>query len=278
MPPRLSLARTQEALSGSSATLAFFGLSICGVGRQLAAVTAERTASFTTTHWSVVLAARQPDSPQATEALEQLCRTYWYPLYAYVRRRGYNPEDSEDLTQEFFARFLAGKYLASVERGRAKFRSYLLGALNHFLADAWDHAHRAKRGGGQPLQALDMQSGESRYALEPAQELAPDRLFDRRWALTVLDQVLRRLRREYEQSGKGRLFEKLSVLLPGDAEANPYGELARDLGMSENAVRVAVHRLRRRYGQLFSSEVAHTVADPAEIQDEMRYLLAAASM
>jgi RNA polymerase sigma-70 factor (ECF subfamily) len=230
-------------------------------------------ATFATTHWSVVLAAGQSADAQASEALEQLCRTYWYPLYAYVRRRGYTPEDAEDLTQEFFARFLAGKYLASVDRARAKFRSYLLGALNHFLADAWDHAHRIKRGGGQALQSLDVRSGESRYTYEPVAELTPDRLFDRRWAFTVLEQVLSRLRQEYERSGKGHLFEKLSAFLPGDAEADPYGELARELGMTESAVRVAVHRLRRRYGQLFSTEVAHTVASPAEIPDEMRYLL-----
>jgi RNA polymerase sigma factor (sigma-70 family) len=234
-------------------------------------------ATFATTHWSVVLAAGQSTDAQTSEALEQLCRTYWYPLYAYVRRRGYTPEDAEDLTQEFFARFLAGKYLASVDRERGKFRSYLLGALNHFLADAWDHAHRIKRGGGQATQTLDVRSGESRYTLEPVAELAPDQLFDRRWALTVLDQVLGRLRQEYERSGKGRLFERLSAFLPGDAEADSYAELARELGMTESAVRVAVHRLRRRYGQLFSSEVAHTVSSPAEIQDEMRYLLAAVS-
>lgn len=236
----------------------------------------ERAATFATTHWSVVIAAGTPDSPQATEALERLCRTYWYPLYAYTRRRGYNPQDSEDLTQEFFARFLAGAYLAKVDRARAKFRSYLLGALNHFLADAWDHAHRLKRG-GQVIQALDVNSGESRYALEPVEAFTPDRLFDRRWALTVLDEVIGRLRQEYEHSGKGRLFKKLSALLPGDTEAGSYRELARDLEITESAVRVAVHRLRRRYGQLFANEVAHTVADPAEIPDEMRHLLAAAS-
>jgi len=232
---------------------------------------------FATTHWSVVLAAGHSTDTQASAALEELCRTYWYPLYAYVRRRGHNPEDAEDLTQEFFARFLAGNYLAGVDRERAKFRSYLLGAMNHFLADAWDHAHRIKRGGGQALQTLDLCSGESRYTLEPVTELTPDRLFDRRWALTLLNQVLSRLRQEYEQSGKGRLFERLSPFLPGDAEADSYSDLARELEMTESTVRVAVHRLRRRYGQLFSSEVAHTVANPAEIQEEMRYLLAVVS-
>ena len=232
---------------------------------------------FATTHWSVVLAAGQEASPQSAEALEQLCRAYWYPLYAYVRRRGYNPEDAEDLAQEFFARFLAGNYLVRVDRERAKFRSYLLGALNHFLADAWDHAHRLKRGGGQANQPFDVRSGESRFTLEPVAELTPDRLFDRGWALTVLDQVISRLRQEYEQSGKRRLFDKLSAFLPGDAEADSYGELARELGMTEGTVRVAVHRLRRRYGELFSAEVAHTVSSPAEIHDEMRYLLGAVS-
>ncbi|MBI4327289.1 MAG: hypothetical protein HY674_18795 [Chloroflexi bacterium] len=146
----------------------------------------------------------------------------------------------------------------------------MLGALNHCQADAWDHARRIKRGGGQTLQPLDVSSGESRYTLEPVEELTPDRLFDRRWALTILDQVLGRLRQEYEQSGKGRLFEKLSPFLLGDAEADSYGNLAKELEMTEGAVRVAVHRLRRRYGQLFASEVAHTVSSPAEIQEEMR--------
>ncbi len=238
---------------------------------------ARTAAQFATTHWSVVLAAGDSTSPDSKKALEQLCRTYWYPLYVYVRRRGHNPEDAEDLTQEFFTRFLAGKYLARVDRERARFRSYLLGALNHFLADAWDHAHRVKRGGGQALQTLDVCSGEARYQLESAVELAPDRLFDRRWAFLVLDQVLSRLRQEYERSGKGQLFEKLSAFLPGDAEADSYAVLARELEMTESAVRVAVHRLRRRYGQLFSREVAHTVASPAEIPDEMRDLLAVVS-
>ena len=232
---------------------------------------------FATTHWSVVLAAGQSDSAPGQHALETLCRAYWYPIYVYVRRKGHGPDDAEDLTQEFFVRFLAGNYLASVDRERAKFRSYLLGALNHFLADAWDHAHRVKRGGGQANQPFDVRSGESRYTLEPVAELTPDRLFDRGWALTVLDQVISRLRQEYEQSGKSPLFDKLSAFLPGDAEPDSYGELARELGMTEGAVRVAVHRLRRRYGELFSAEVAHTVSSPAEIHDEMRYLLAAVS-
>ena len=166
-------------------------------------------AQFATTHWSVVLAASESESPNSREALEQLCQQYWYPLYVYVRRNGHNPQDAEDLTQEFFARFLAGNYLARVDRERARFRSYLLGALNHFLADAWDHAHRIKRGGGQVLESLDVRSGESRYTLEPAVELAPDRLFDRRWAFTLLDQVLRRLRQEYERSGKGQSLREV---------------------------------------------------------------------
>ena len=233
---------------------------------------------FTTTHWSVVLAARWSDSPQAAEALEKLCRAYWYPLYAYVRRRGHGAEDAEDLTQEFFARLIAGDGLAGVDRNRAKFRSYLLGALNHFLADAWDHSRRVKRGGGQAIQPLDVAAGESRYVLEPAAEVSPDRLFDRRWALTVLDQVLCRLRKEYERSGRGRLFAQLSPLLLGEGEAEACRAIALELEMTEGAVRVALHRLRRRYGQVFANEVAHTVSDPSELESEMRHLLAAVSL
>jgi len=239
--------------------------------------TESKSALFTTTHWSVVLTAGQSNSCQAAEALEKLCRIYWYPLYAYVRRRGYNPEDAQDLTQEFFARFLAKNYLAGVDRQRGRFRSYLLGALNHFLSDAWDHAHRLKRAAVQNVLPIDGQSGETRYATEPVDELSPDRLFDRRWALTLLDQVLSQLRQEHQAAGKARLFEKLSGFLTGETGSDAYPQIAAELGMTEGAVRVAVHRLRKRYGDLFMREVAQTVSSPQEIREEMQYLLAAVS-
>jgi len=235
-------------------------------------VSAAGSAEFATTHWSVVLAAAQQESPQAAEALETLCRTYWYPLYAYVRRRGHAPEDAQDLIQEFFARFLARNYLAGVDRRRGRFRSYLLGAVNHFLADDWDRRHRLKRRSQACPVPFDAASGEDRYALEPVDERSPDRLFERRWALTLLDLVLGQLQREYQDGGKEQVFAGLSVFLTGEAEGEGYRQAAEALKMTEGAVRVAVHRLRQRYGELFHQAVADTVETPEEIADEMRHL------
>jgi RNA polymerase sigma factor (sigma-70 family) len=228
---------------------------------------------FATTHWSVILTAGKGESEQAAEALEKLCLTYWYPLYAYVRRRGYCPEDAQDLIQEFFARFLARNDLARVDRTRGRFRSYLLGALNHYLADDWDRRHRLKRGGQTCQVPFDVASGESHYALEPVDERSPDRLFERRWALALLDLVLSQLQREHQTGGKERLFARLSVFLPGEAEDLSYRQVAQELQMTEGATRVAVHRLRQRYGELFHEAVADTVEDPGDIPDEKRYLL-----
>jgi DNA-directed RNA polymerase specialized sigma24 family protein len=234
---------------------------------------ATRQGLFATTHWSVVLQAGSGESPHAAAALEHLCRAYWYPLYAYVRRRGYGPEDAQDLTQEFFARLLARNDLAAVDRKRGRFRSYLLGALNHFLADDWDRRHRLKRGGQTWPVPFDAASGEGHYALEPIDERSPDRLFERRWALALLDLVWRQLQREHQAGGKERLFARLSVFLPGEAEGEGYRQAAEELQMTEGATRVAVHRLRQRYGELFRQAVADTVEDPAEIPDEMRHLV-----
>jgi len=230
-----------------------------------------RQGAFATTHWSVVLQAGGGESAQAAAALDELCRTYWYPLYAYVRRRGYGPEDAQDLIQEFFARFLARNYLAGVDQRRGRFRSYLLGALNHFLADDWDRKHRLKRGAQTCPIPFDTGNGEANYRLEPVDERSPDWIFERGWALALLDLVLRRLQREYEDGGKQRLFDRLSVFLTGEGER--YRQVAEALGMTEGAARVAVHRLRQRYGELFRQAVADTVEDPEEIPDEMRYLL-----
>jgi RNA polymerase sigma factor (sigma-70 family) len=228
---------------------------------------------FSTTHWSTVLAAGEKQSPQGAQALERLCRTYWYPLYAYVRRCGVESHDAEDLTQEFLARFLAGNGIADADPEKGRFRFYLLRSLKHFLSDAWDHERRVKRGGGQRLVSLDGPGGEERYRLEPRDELSPDRLFERRWALTLLDQVLNRLGQEYETAGKGALFGQLKRFLTDDA-SGAYPEAARKLGMSEGALRVAAHRLRRRYGELLRMEIARTVACPEEVAEEMRHLRA----
>jgi DNA-directed RNA polymerase specialized sigma24 family protein len=219
------------------------------------------------------MAAGQRDTPQAAVALEQLCRTYWYPLYAYVRRRGYCLEDAKDLTQEFFARFLAGDSMHRADQRRGRFRSYLLGAFNHFLSDEWDKSHRLKRGGQVCQVSLDAASGEARYALEPADEHSPDRLFERRWALALLDGVWRQLQQEYEAAGKERLFARLSDFLTGGVEEGSYRLKAEELQMTEGATRVAVHRLRQRYGELFHQAVADTVEHPEEIADEMRHLI-----
>lgn len=227
---------------------------------------------FATTHWSVVLAAKGSNTTDATEALEKLCRAYWYPLYAYVRRQGENPQDAQDLTQGFFTRLLEKDYLAQVDRAKGKFRSFLLAALKHFLADERDKARAQKRGGGRPLISLDAQEAEERYRLEPAHDLTPEKLFERRWALSLLFAVFDRLAQDYAEAGKAELFQVIQAFLtPNDGQAD-YASAARRLNMKEGAVRMAVHRMRRRYGILFRQEVAHTVSTEDEIDDEMNQL------
>jgi len=229
---------------------------------------------FATTHWSVVVAAGRTDSSQASEAMAQLCRTYWYPLYAYMRRKGYDSHEAQDLTQEFFARLLARNYLNIADRNRGKFRSFLLGSLEHFLAREWTKAHAQKRGGGNVIFSLDEVDAENRYLLESAPELAPDKIFDRRWATTLLEQALERLRADYATDHKGNLFARLEVFLTGNAPEASYAEIAASLNMSEGALKVAVHRLRQRYGELVRTEIAQTVAAPEEIDEELQYLFA----
>jgi RNA polymerase sigma-70 factor (ECF subfamily) len=231
-------------------------------------------AQFATTHWSVVLEAGQHVSNEANLALEILCRTYWYPLYAYVRRKGYDAHVAQDLTQEFFARLLARNYLSVADRNRGKFRSFLLSCLEHFLAREWTKAHAQKRGGGQTLFSLDETDAESRYLLEPAHELTAEKIFDRRWATTLLDHAMARLREECLASQKGELFEKTQNHLSGEKGEASYAELAVALGMSQGAIKVAVHRLRQRYGELVRAEIAQTVANPEEVDEELRYLFA----
>ncbi len=231
------------------------------------------TAEFATTHWSVVLAAGDSNSPAAAESLEALCRTYWFPLYAYVRRRGYRPEEAQDLTQEFFARLLARKAFEHLTREGGKFRSFLLKALNRFLVNEWERHQAQKRDERKIAFSLDGLDPESRYRFEPAEEMSPELLFDRKWAATLLDQAMNRLRGEYAAEGKAELFQRLQPCLTGAQCTLPYAALARQSGVSEGAVKMAVQRLRRRYGELLRAEVAHTVSSPHEVAEEIRGLI-----
>jgi RNA polymerase sigma factor (sigma-70 family) len=236
-------------------------------------------ASFPTTRWSRILAARDgdPDATEARGALADLCRAYWYPLYAFIRRRGHDPEDTRDLTQEFFARLIEADFLAGVDRARGKFRSFLLAACTHFLSNRRDFERAAKRGGGRRVVSIDAAEAEGRYGLEPSHRLTPEALFARRWALTVLSQTLDRLRDEHQAAGPAQLarFEALRATLTGDGGRVPHAELAAQLGLTEGAVQVAVHRLRRRYREVLRNLIAATVEDPSEIDDEIRDLFAA---
>jgi RNA polymerase sigma-70 factor (ECF subfamily) len=229
---------------------------------------------FTTTHWSVVLMAGRGAAPGADAAMERLCRTYWYPLYAYVRRRGYSAEDGQDLTQEFFARLLEKNHLGQVGPGKGKFRSFLLSALNHFLANEYDRARAQKRGEGQAPVSLDAAAAEGMFALEPVCDLTPEKVFEQRWAATLLEQAFARLREEYVQAEKQALFDELNAFLIEDARSGDYAPVAERLKMAPGAVAVAVHRMRKQYRDCVRAEVANTVASPAELEDEIRHLFA----
>jgi DNA-directed RNA polymerase specialized sigma24 family protein len=230
---------------------------------------------FRTTHWSAVLAVGDGSSPEAMQALAELCRTYWYPLYAYVRRKGHEVADAQDLTQEFFARFLEKNYFGLADRRKGKFRSFLLASLEHFLAKEWNRAHRLKRGGGQTIIRWDHCDAEERYRLEPADEATPERIYERRWALTVLEQAMAALEAEYTAAGKKHLYEQLRVFISGEDDPAAYTDLAMGLQMSEGAVRVAAHRLRQRYAEAVRLELAKLVQKPEEIEAELRHLFAA---
>lgn len=229
-------------------------------------------AAFVPTRWSVVLTAGKSQTATGQDALARLCQLYWYPLYAYVRRRGYVAEDAQDLTQEFFARLLAGKWLGQADPARGRFRSFLLTALNHFLADEWDRATAKKRGGGTTPLPLPLDTAESRYARELTDPADPAQLFERRWAVTLLDEVLQRLRAEYVADQRIATFAALRPALVGENSSLPYIELAAKLGLSESGVKSAVRRLRRRYRQLLLEEISQTVASPGEVEDELRHL------
>jgi RNA polymerase sigma-70 factor (ECF subfamily) len=229
---------------------------------------------FATTHWSAILAARDPASPLASEALAQLCSTYWFSLYVFIRREGHTAEDAQDLTQEFFARFLARDDLRAVNSDKGKFRSFLLASVKHFLANAWDHAHAAKRGGQRFVVPWNDELAEGHYSSAGPSDLSSEEAYERQWTLALLDRVLVRIRAEYTSSGKEALFDAIEGYLSAKQSPAPYAEVANQLGLTEGAVRVAVHRLRRRYGYMLRAEVAHTLASPAEIEAELRHLFA----
>ena len=228
--------------------------------------------AFATTHWSVVLQAGQRDPAQSAAALEQLCRTYWYPLYAYVRRCGNGPEDAEDLTQGFFAHLLRQDFLSGVGPEKGKFRSFLLACLKHYLTDQWEKACTAKRGGAGPERRLDLERAEDRYRLEARVDANAESLYERRWALDLLQHVLERLRHEAVASGRAAVFDQLQDCLLGERPAGTYAQLGARLGLSETAVKVTVHRMRQRYRELLREEIAHTVTRVEEVEEEMRHL------
>jgi RNA polymerase sigma-70 factor (ECF subfamily) len=230
---------------------------------------------FTTTHWSLVLAAGKGGSADAQEALAALCQRYWYPLYAFVRRQGHPPDDAQDLTQAFFARLMEKHYLQSADPDRGRFRSFLLTAFKRFLSKERDRESTKRRGGGMKRLPLDFEAGERRYSLEPAHEVTAEKVYEQRWALTLLDRVFSRLREEFDQAGKQKEFNCLKVYLTGEAGTPSYRQAAAALAMTEGAVKVAVHRLRRRYRNLVREEIAQTVAGPGDVDEELRHLFAA---
>ena len=232
---------------------------------------------FLSTRWTVVLSAGHKSSPQSDQALAELCQTYWYPLYAFIRRsgQGRSREDAEDLVQAFFARFLEKNYLEGLASERGKFRAFLLACLKHFLANEWDKSTRQKRGGTARHLSLDWQTADERFQLEPEDTESPDRLYDREWAQALLERVLARLKQEYIDAGKAELFAHAKGFLMAKAEALPHVEAAAGLGMDAGALRLAVHRLRKRYRDTLKEEIAQTLADPSAVEEELRSLQAA---
>ena len=227
---------------------------------------------FPATRWTLVIAAADPQRKEARAALISLCENYWYPLFAYLRRRGYPADQAQDLTQEFFTRVLEGRHLDRADPEKGRFRSFLLTSLKFFVADEEDRQRAHKRGGGA-IMSLEFSSGEERYQREPAHNETPEWIFERRWALSVLDRVADKLRDEFVRNGRPEHFERLKVFLLAQSDA-PYAGLAREMNTSEGALKVAIHRLRKRYRELFRQEIADTVADPAEVESELRFLAA----
>ncbi len=227
---------------------------------------------FATTRWSLVMAAGEPTSELSQHALEKLCAAYWYPIYVYVRRRGYGPEDAQDLTQEFFAQLIAKEHLRLADCTKGKFRTFLLATLNFFLAREWSRAHRQKRGGHFTFVPLDEESAEQQYQLGLPDGDSPEKQFQRQWALTVLKQTMDALEKECAETGKALLLQEVKQLLSGEREGESYAAISRRLSMTESALRVAIHRLRRRYGELLRAEVSQTLASTGEVEEELRQL------
>lgn len=240
--------------------------------RPSSAVDSPPRGAFVTTHWSWVVSARGEDSPQAQAALEKLCQAYWHPLYVFLRRRGFNVEDAQDLTQAFYAKLLERRWLASAEREKGRFRTFLLTALERFVANEWDKARALKRGGGQVNLPLQTNSVETRFGIDPPDTRTPEQAFEYRWAVTLLDEVLKRLESEYQARGQPSLFAKLKSCLVGERSAQPYADLAAELGMEVTALKVTVHRLRQRYRELLRAEIGATVSSEEEVDAEMKYL------
>lgn len=232
---------------------------------------------FVTTHWSIILRAGGAASKDADAALEELCRAYWYPLYAFVRRKGHSVEDAQDLTQNFFAHFLEGKSWRVADRSRGRFRTFLLTALKNFLINEWKKGNREKRGGGRRILSLNAEETETRFLAEPADARTPEKAFERQWALVVLDRVLSQMQTGFAAAGRGRMFEELKAYLTGEDPESSGTEIARRLGMTEGNVRVTIHRLRGQYRDLLREEVARTVETPEAIEDEIRHLISALS-
>jgi len=228
---------------------------------------------FQTTHWSVILAAKDACSPRSQEAMEKLCRAYWPPLYAFIRREGYSIAEAQDLTQDFFARLLSKDYLQHLQHREGKFRSFLLTFLKHFLADERDRSGAQKRGGGRSFLSLDEMTAEERNLSEPRNELSPDQIFERRWAQTVFDRGLQRLEQEYTAEGRSDLFHELKDLQPGRHGEESYAEIAARLGLAEGTIKSAIHRLRKRHQEILRDEIAQTVGLPEEVDAEIRNLL-----
>lgn len=232
---------------------------------------------FATTHWTAVLAAGKRSTLQSDRALDELCRTYWFPLYAYVRRRGHTKEDAEDLTQAFFARFLKKNYLEGLDAERGRFRAFLLASLKHFLSNEWDKSQAQKRGGKAEHLSLDWQTADTRFQVAAVNEPGPDKAFDREWALALLARVIERLRAECKADGRSKQFEQLKIFLTAGKDVLSPAGAAKALGMDEGAMRTAVHRLRKRYRLLLRDEIAQTLSDPAMVDEEMRALFGAFS-
>jgi DNA-directed RNA polymerase specialized sigma24 family protein len=283
-PPNVSLARDKEIMNRVCCASLRLGFA-ARLGHQIAtdatmtvpplAESQSQARVFATTRWSLVLSAGDPTSESYGEALGKLCSTYWYPLYAYTRRRGYRGEEAADLTQEFFARLLEKQFLRSADRERGRFRSFLLTLFKRFLAKEQERGRALKRGGGRQPLSIDIALGEQRFRLEPANEWTAERLYERGWALTLLDSVVTRLGFEFAERSKSRLFELCKPCLMGAEAAPVYAAIAAELGMSETAVRVAVHRMRQRYRELLREEIRHTVETPEDVDDELRTLRSA---